>query len=102
MSSRSWFVCAVVVWAAASCLTPVPAHAVTYDLAPVGNAGNVADTTTYGAVAYDYQIGKNGVTIGQYTAFLNAVATTLVQHSFCKLPMWVCGSAELGRHGCGG
>jgi len=57
----------------------VSAHAVTYDLVPVGNAGNANDPATgnlYGGVAYDYQIGKYDVTIGQYTAFLNAVAAT--------------------------
>jgi len=53
-----------------------PAHAVTIDMVTVGNAGNSADTTAYGAVAYDYQIGKYDVTIGQYTDFLNAVAAT--------------------------
>jgi formylglycine-generating enzyme len=49
---------------------------VTYDLLPVGNPGNANDTTGYGGVAYDYQIGKYDVTIGQYTEFLNAVAKT--------------------------
>jgi len=56
----------------------VPAHAVTIDLVPVGNAGNANDPATgnvYGGVGYDYQIGKYDVTIGQYTAFLNAVDT---------------------------
>jgi formylglycine-generating enzyme required for sulfatase activity len=44
----------------------------------VGNAGNANDTGggLIGAVDYDYQIGKYDVTIGQYTAFLNAVAAT--------------------------
>ena len=46
---------------------------VTYEMVTVGNAGNAADTTGYGAVAYDYQIGKYEVTAGQYTTFLNAV-----------------------------
>ncbi len=53
------------------------AHAITYERVPVGNAGNGNDPATggiYGGVAYDYQIGKYDVTIGQYTAFLNAVA----------------------------
>jgi sulfatase modifying factor 1 len=57
----------------------VPAHAVTIDLVPVGNPGNANDPATgnfYGGVAYDYQIGKYDVTIGQYAAFLNAVAKT--------------------------
>ena len=44
----------------------------------VGNAGNAADTRygTYGAVAYEYNIGKYEVTAGQYKDFLNAVAKT--------------------------
>jgi formylglycine-generating enzyme len=55
----------------------VSAHAqVTIDWVTVGNANNANDTTGYGAVNYDYQIGKYDVTIGQYTEFLNAVATT--------------------------
>jgi formylglycine-generating enzyme required for sulfatase activity len=57
----------------------VSAHAVTIDLVPVGNAGNANDPATggvYGAVAYEYQIGKYAVTIGQYAEFLNAVAAT--------------------------
>jgi formylglycine-generating enzyme required for sulfatase activity len=42
---------------------------------PVGNAGNSADPGTgFGAVKYNYNIGKFEVTAGQYTAFLNAVA----------------------------
>jgi sulfatase modifying factor 1 len=52
----------------------VPARAVTIDMVTVGDAGNVADTTGYGAVGYEYRIGKYEVTIGQYTDFLNAVA----------------------------
>jgi hypothetical protein len=52
----------------------VPARAVTIDMVTVGDAGNVADTTGYGAVGYEYRIGKYEVTIGQYTEFLNAVA----------------------------
>jgi sulfatase modifying factor 1 len=55
------------------------AHAVTYELVPVGNPGNANDPATggiYGGVGYEYQIGKYVVTIGQYTEFLNAVAKT--------------------------
>ena len=57
----------------------VSAHAVTIDWVTVGNPGNATDANTggtYGAVNYSYQIGKYAVTIGQYTDFLNAVATT--------------------------
>ena len=43
----------------------------------VGDPGNATDPSTgYGAVPYTYQMGKYDVTLGQYTAFLNAVATT--------------------------
>ncbi len=48
----------------------------TIDTVTVGDAGNAADTTTYGAVADVFVIGKYEVTIGQYTSFLNAVAAT--------------------------
>jgi sulfatase modifying factor 1 len=48
-------------------------HAVTIDWATVGNPGNANDTTGYGAVNYDFRIGKYEVTIQQYTDFLNAV-----------------------------
>jgi formylglycine-generating enzyme required for sulfatase activity len=49
------------------------------DMVTVGNPGNANDPATgnvYGAVPYEYQIGKYEVTIGQYCAFLNAVAST--------------------------
>jgi formylglycine-generating enzyme required for sulfatase activity len=59
----------------AAMITSVPAS-VTIDWVAVGNAGNAADTTGYGAVAYAYQIGKYEVTNAQYGAFLNAAAKT--------------------------
>ena len=67
--------------AALACLLAAPAGAVSIDMVTVGNAGNANDTKgtpvgVTGAVAYDYQIGKYDVTIGQYAAFLNAVAAT--------------------------
>ncbi len=77
--------------AALACLLAAPAGAVpiTYDMVTVGNPGNANnpavigiyegygdDLPEAGGVAYDYQIGKYDVTIGQYTAFLNAVAAT--------------------------
>ncbi len=40
----------------------------------VGDVGNAADTSGYGAVAYSYAIGTYEVTNTQYVAFLNAVA----------------------------
>jgi len=53
-----------------------PAGAVTIDTVFVGNPGNAADSTGYGAVNYAYNIGTYEVTAGQYTEFLNAVAAT--------------------------
>ncbi len=48
---------------------------ISVDLVPVGDPGNAADSTGYGAVAYPYSIGKYDVTTSQYAAFLNSVAT---------------------------
>ena len=42
----------------------------------VGDAGNTADDTGYGAVGYECNIGKHEVTNAQYAVFLNAVAKT--------------------------
>src|SRR3954451_20308467 len=60
-----------------------PACGITIDTISIGDPGNIADTTVnndgtsgYGSVAYVYNIGKYEVTVGQYTAFLNAVAKT--------------------------
>lgn len=57
-------------------ITSAPAS-VTISWVTVGDAGNAADPTTgYGAVAYEYRIGKYEVTNAQYGAFLNAKAAT--------------------------
>jgi formylglycine-generating enzyme required for sulfatase activity len=51
--------------------------AITIDTVLVGNPGKANDPATgnlYGGVAYNYRIGKYEVTVGQYTALLNAVA----------------------------
>ena len=53
-----------------------PATPTSMSMVTVGNPGNAADTTGYGAVSYSYQIGKYDVTGSQYTAFLNAVGST--------------------------
>lgn len=46
------------------------------ELVRVGHPGNTADSTTYGAVANPFRIGKFEVTNTEYTTFLNAVAAT--------------------------
>ena len=62
---------------AALFLSTSAAHAnVTIDWVTVGDPGNTADDTGYGAVADVYRIGKYEVTNAQYAAFLNAVAAT--------------------------
>ena len=53
------------------------ASIISYEIVPVGDAGNSADAGNgYGSVANEYWIGRYPVTIGQYAAFLNAVAQT--------------------------
>ena len=46
------------------------------DFVTIGNAGNANDITGYGGVSDVYRISTYEVTAGQYTDFLNAVATT--------------------------
>jgi len=53
-----------------------PASAATFQWATVGNAGNAADTTGFGAVPYAYRIATTEVTNAQYAEFLNAVDPT--------------------------
>jgi sulfatase modifying factor 1 len=67
---------------AAATATPAPF----IEMVKVGNAGNAVDpsdgdlgtggTQNFGAVPYEYSIGKYEVTLAQYAAFLNAVAAT--------------------------
>ena len=77
--------CSAVLVAAATALTVSAAQSDVFNMpngeasvqfVPVGNSGNVADSTGYGAVAYTYAMGKYDVTVGQYCQFLNAVAVT--------------------------
>jgi sulfatase modifying factor 1 len=75
--SRSYLKALSLGLAALACLLAVPVLAapITIDMVTVGNPGNANDTggSGVGRVDYSYQIGKYDVTIGQYTAFLNAV-----------------------------
>jgi formylglycine-generating enzyme len=52
---------------------------ITIETVPVGDVGNPIDTGAFnlwGPVSYAYNIGKYEITVGQYLAFLNAVAAT--------------------------
>jgi formylglycine-generating enzyme required for sulfatase activity len=69
----------LLILSAIAIFAPQPAMAITIDTVPVGNVGNANDPATgglYGGVDYAYRIGTTEVTVGQYTAFLNAVAAT--------------------------
>jgi formylglycine-generating enzyme len=57
------------------------------EMVPVGNPNNTNDTTGYGKVDYNYNIGKYEVTAGQYTEFLNAVAGTSDPYGLYKSVM---------------
>jgi sulfatase modifying factor 1 len=68
---------ALFVFTLVPCATAIATIAI--DTVPVGNVGNANDPATgnlYGGVNYAYSIGKYEVTVGQYTSFLNAVAST--------------------------
>lgn len=67
-------------------LRPTPMPAPFVQMVTVGDPGNTADPEdgdsanggiqNFGAVPYEFQIGKYEITLAQYTAFLNAVAAT--------------------------
>jgi len=92
--------------AALACLLAAPAGAdtVTYEMVTVGNPGNANDPegTGNGRVDYSYQIGKYDVTIGQYAAFLNAVAATdtySLYNPSMETDPWVAGISRTGLSG---
>ena len=69
MKNRFLAACCAVAGAAA----PAFAAPVSFDWVTVGDAGNPAHSTGFGAVGYEYRIAKHEVTNAQYGAFLNAV-----------------------------
>jgi formylglycine-generating enzyme required for sulfatase activity len=83
------------------------AQPVTIATVPVGNPGNAADPSTgFGSVAYSYNIGEYDVTAGQYTAFLNAVASTSDPYGLYNSDMstvvegnYACGITQSGGPG---
>ncbi len=76
MTTRALITVVAVLSAACTLATPSKAQPlVALDMVTVGDAGNAPDSTGYGAVEYAFAIGKYEVTIGQYAAFLNSVAS---------------------------
>ncbi len=83
---RRWFCRAALAIFALPLLLSVQARAITISTVAVGNVGNANDPAdgdsgtagiqNFGAVGYAYSVGTTEVTVGQYTAFLNAVAAT--------------------------
>jgi len=73
MNTKSIWIFSVILVASLAGLAS--AGTISIPLVTVGDPGNVADPATgYGSVPYTYSIGEYDVTIGDYTAFLNAVA----------------------------
>jgi formylglycine-generating enzyme required for sulfatase activity len=80
---KQLFLTAIVLMAASIALAQtdvfnMPSGDTSLQFVPIGNPNNLADPATgnlYGSVGYDYQISTCEITAGQYTMFLNAVAT---------------------------
>ena len=74
---RTWTAAALIAGAlAAGCGDDDGPAPVNYALVTVGDPGNAADDSGYGSVPYAFRIGRHEVTIGQYAAFLDAVAAS--------------------------
>jgi formylglycine-generating enzyme required for sulfatase activity len=58
---------------------------VTIDTVTVGDPGNAADTSGFGAVDSTYSISKYETTISQYTTFLNSVASVTTNNYLVDL-----------------
>jgi formylglycine-generating enzyme required for sulfatase activity len=95
-SIRSIIIAAVIPCAVSAALTATVSATITLDMIAIGNAGNTADTTTYGSVSYAYDIGKTEVTTAQYVAFLNATASTVDTYNLYNADM-----ANMGGIGSG-
>ncbi len=82
---------------AAIVIPPLVASAepVTMAWSPVGNPGNAADSTGYGAVNYSYNIGTYDVTASQYVAFLNSNDPTGAN----TLGLYNTGMSDFGAYG---
>ncbi len=69
---RAIFVVAIVMLS--SSLVPAEIiRGINMEFVTIGNAGNAADSTGFGAVGYEYSIGKYEVTNGQWNAFTSQI-----------------------------
>ena len=75
---------------------------ITIETIAIGNYGNIADSTGYGSVSYEYNIGKTEVTTAQYVAFLNATASTVDTYQLYNASMANMGGPEVGISQTGG
>lgn len=77
MKRQSVRVLAIVVLFAVANIAPADmVRGIDMDFLTIGNAGNAADSTGYGAVDYDYRIGKYEVTNAQWNAFIAAAGAS--------------------------
>ena len=98
MKTKNTLIVAATTFAAIGLQAASSTAPINIDTVKVGNAGNLADTggtVSLGAVNYDYYIGTTEVTAGQYTAFLNAVASTSDVNDLYNVNMFN------NEHGCG-
>ena len=64
-----------------------PLRDIKMEFVTVADPGNAPDSTSFGAVANSYKIGKYPVKASQYAVFLNSVATTTDPYSLYKTSM---------------
>ena len=65
----------VCVMAVANFASATIVQGIDIDFVTIGNAGNTADSTGFGAVGHEYRIGKYEVTDDQWDAFITVVGT---------------------------
>ena len=78
-----------------------PAKANDIEFVNVGSPGNLPDDTGYGKVDYSYQISKFEITAGQYTEFLNAVASVGDAYGLYSPAMTAGAGCQIARTGAG-